>query len=1252
MAVRRIALWTLAPVLLLLASLAILGLIASRSETVLRWSIERFASRLPCQLVLDGLRGALDEPLHVTLISCENAEYRLEAREVRLEWSPWLLAQRRLDISNLRMASLEYQDKRTAAAPRDSAPPDSLALPFAVRMAIIEIASLRIQRADRSPLQMNTLRATYEGDARRHTLALQSLASEWGTVQGEATLGATPPFELQARVKIQSQRVEQWPLGAAVQLTGSLENIAVNAEGRAGALPFSAAARLAPFEPDPVKTLQARSSAVDLAAFEPSLPHTVLEVEFSARPRGFESLAGTVTVSNPEPGPVDAKRLPLQALQGRFEVSAQGLELQDATVNLGAAGEAAGNGAYREGVLQLEVEVRRLDLRRLYGNLHATQLAGTLRVEGGIERQRVAAKLRQADLHMEGEALIGDNRVRIERVLARKGRAEVSATGRVELDDTLAFALKGDLRRFDPAQFGDFPKADLSGTVQAHGALRPQWQAQVAYRFARSRYLGQPLGGRGTLAIAPDRVRDVDARLVLGANAVGLRGSFGAPGDALRFELRAPNLAAFGQGVGGSLNGDGTLSGTRSRPAVDARLTAARITYQDIRVGTSTAELQLEQGDDPRLALRWKLAGVQRGKYALDRLSLTAYGLLSAHRIEVTAQGDQIDASAQLEGRYHREKATWRGRLMQAENAGDFAVKLLQPATLELAADYVLFGATRARVFNTDFMLGETIYRNGQIASSGSVSGVPLARLLALMKQPPKLDSTLTLGARWTVKAGAKLDASVDIARESGDIVMRGEEPLALGLRQGTFSLRAVANRIDAELAVSGDQLEVQANAQTLAQRRKAGWGVAGDAPLKLDARAQLKSMRALIAMLAGDTLVGDGSVLLSLKADGTVAQPRLAGTLAGDALKFEQVANGVFLRNGTLRARFGENGLSISEFRIHGGEGTFSAVGKLATHTGAPKIDLAWSAQKLAIVQHPDLRLTVSGAGTLKADDRKLALAGTLTADRGRIELRSGTVPALGSDVVVVGREERVSMTERAMMSELDLKLGLGPDFRISGRGLDARLAGDLKLTSPGNAPLSANGEIRVAEGRYAAYGQQLSIDEGVFYFSGPVDNPGLLIRAMRKKQPVEAGVEITGTARDPQVQLVSSPEVPDPEKLSWLVLGRAVDSGSAQDTQALQASAVALAAGLGTSPLQQQLAGAVGLDELRVGVGSDGTQGGVIAVGKRISDRIYVSNERSLSTAANTLRITYQLSKRWSLRTESGETDAVDVFFTISFD
>jgi translocation and assembly module TamB len=57
-------------------------------------------------------------------------------------------------------------------------------------------------------------------------------------------------------------------------------------------------------------------------------------------------------------------------------------------------------------------------------------------------------------------------------------------------------------------------------------------------------------------------------------------------------------------------------------------------------------------------------------------------------------------------------------------------------------------------------------------------------------------------------------------------------------------------------------------------------------------------------------------------------------------------------------------------------------------------------------------------------------------------------------------------------------------------------------------------------------------------------------------------------------------------------------------------------------------------------------------VAVGKRISDKVYVSHHHSVSTATNTLRISYQLSRYWSVRTESGTTDAVDLFFTFPFD
>ena len=101
-----------------------------------------------------------------------------------------------------------------------------------------------------------------------------------------------------------------------------------------------------------------------------------------------------------------------------------------------------------------------------------------------------------------------------------------------------------------------------------------------------------------------------------------------------------------------------------------------------------------------------------------------------------------------------------------------------------------------------------------------------------------------------------------------------------------------------------------------------------------------------------------------------------------------------------------------------------------------------------------------------------------------------------------------------------------------------------------------------------------------------------------------MQAGVEVTGSARSPRARLVSVPEVPDGEKLSWLVLGQPVPTTGTSEAERVQAAAVALAAGLGTAPFQQHLARAVGLDEVRLGTraAAAGTDtSGVIAAGKR---------------------------------------------------
>jgi translocation and assembly module TamB len=184
--------------------------------------------------------------------------------------------------------------------------------------------------------------------------------------------------------------------------------------------------------------------------------------------------------------------------------------------------------------------------------------------------------------------------------------------------------------------------------------------------------------------------------------------------------------------------------------------------------------------------------------------------------------------------------------------------------------------------------------------------------------------------------------------------------------------------------------------------------------------------------------------------------------------------------------------------------------------------------------------------------------------------------------------------------------------------------------------------------QGYYTAFGQRLTVERGILTFSGPIDNPGVNALAMRKNQAVEAGVAVTGTLRNPTVKLVSVPEVPDTEKLSWLMLGRAPDP-NARDNEALTAAAASLIASGGTSLLGIGTKG-LGLDS--VGMRSQaGTAEQVVSFGKRISDNVYITYERSVSGAVNITRVRYLVSPRWSVEAATGSSNAIDVFFTLFF-
>jgi translocation and assembly module TamB len=384
----------------------------------------------------------------------------------------------------------------------------------------------------------------------------------------------------------------------------------------------------------------------------------------------------------------------------------------------------------------------------------------------------------------------------------------------------------------------------------------------------------------------------------------------------------------------------------------------------------------------------------------------------------------------------------------------------------------------------------------------------------------------------------------------------------------------------------------------------------------------------------------------------------RLTGNVEGDALKIEAPQYGLYLKDGALSARLADNAVTVSNLSFTGGTGRFTASGTLpaAIDGNVEGSHLSWKAENLTLFDRPDTKLVLSGEGSLAVQHKAVSLVGALTADQGYFEFRPTPPDSLGNDVVVRGRERKsADAAKQRVPFEVDLELNFGDHFTFVGEGFNSGLAGKVRVKTTPSRELAGFGSIRTVNGTYTAFGQRLAIDHGQLYFNGPLDNPGLDVVALRKNLPVEAGVAITGTVRIPIVQLTSSPPVPDNEKLSWLILGHGLDSTNAADAAALQA-AVAAIGGSGGQPLGQRIAKSFGVDDISFHAADptkSGTPGGqVVALSKRLTEKLSLVYEQGLTLANNALKIEYTLSRNVTIRAEAGVVSGFGIYYSRSFD
>lgn len=524
----------------------------------------------------------------------------------------------------------------------------------------------------------------------------------------------------------------------------------------------------------------------------------------------------------------------------------------------------------------------------------------------------------------------------------------------------------------------------------------------------------------------------------------------------------------------------------------------------------------------------------------------------------------------------------------------------------------------------------------------------------------------------------------------------------AAGVRQAEVTMEIDGEALRAQLAWASERAgEVQASVSTrLTPSAPPGsapaW--APDAPLAGTLRARLPDVGVWSALAPPGWRVR-GTLDASATLSGTRNAPRWAGTLGADDMAVRSVVDGVDLQAGRLRATLQGNRLQITEFRLQGGRGsgariagfsgnrtaapqdggTLTATGSVgwgdsaAATTGLSGITMALQAEAkaLQVLVRADRQVSVSGQLQAQLQQGQISLRGKLTTDRATIILPDETAPSLGADVVVRSaakdREDQAraqaaakasqvaAQAETAKPPDIAITLNLGRDFALSGHGITTRLTGEVDIRSsavPG-APPRVTGEVRTDEGRYRAWGQMLDVETGLIRFNGPYNNPSLDILALRPNISVRAGVQVTGSAQAPRVKLYSDPDLPDAEKLSWVVLGRNATAGGAE-AAVLQQAALALLGRKGGNTGTANIASRVGLDEIgfRGATPGDDASTAALTFGKRLSKDLYVTYERSLSGTLGTLYIFYDLSRRLTLRGQTGEKSAVDIIYTVKYD
>jgi translocation and assembly module TamB len=426
------------------------------------------------------------------------------------------------------------------------------------------------------------------------------------------------------------------------------------------------------------------------------------------------------------------------------------------------------------------------------------------------------------------------------------------------------------------------------------------------------------------------------------------------------------------------------------------------------------------------------------------------------------------------------------------------------------------------------------------------------------------------------------------------------------------------------------------------------------------------------------------GLLSADMKISGTLTQPQFLGNVQLKEGQLDVPALGLHLTPIEFSAQTHNNKITY-DGRVNTNPGILTIQGYTDLNPDSRKTELQINGNAITAIHTSEYQINASPQLHLTWLNQLLTVEGEITIPNAKISpIDLGDTVTLSSDVVFVNGKEKKLKTRLPIRTHV--KIILGDKVYLNVKGLTARLAGSVDVQENENSSQTTGiGQIDIIDGRYKARGENLTVRTGRAIFTGgSVTNPALHAEVTRivstyiapstavvsgsKNQPAYSGAlqsdvlfgaRITGTVDVPVITFFSEPAgFTQSQILSYLILGKGESSGSDFDTTLLLKAVSFLdIGGKETAATKDSLQKDLGLDEIAVQSQQEyDTQSQSLVdntslvLGKALSPKLFVDYSIGLIEPINILRIRYQLSKHFILRSESNtNAQGLDVFYSI---